>query len=418
MVFFAVASGAGTFSLCCVIESIIASVILALLPDTVSEKISDFFESGADIAPDGSLRQSLVVRLRFASSALAQVSESVRDVRQKIDEMGKIQPMESELRMVAADQFFSISDMLGDLAFEFDEAEIFDFKSAGKIRRMLGEYDIYPENISVIVDKYDRMRIEILASSKTKGLDNPRIKYELEKICSREFEKSRTNLSGNNLMLTVIEKPNFKMSFGFAQYCAEGKLCGDTVKTINDTRGHMIFIISDGMGKGSRAALDGAMGAGLLSKLLSAGFGFDSSLKVVNSALLVKSSEESLATLDCACVDLFTGKCEFFKAGAPRSYIVKGNSLTKCELSSMPAGILRGIEFAKRTTVLNVGDEIIMLSDGITDIGEDLLDEFLKYDNSDSVNDRAQEILQFAIEHTEQRHRDDMSVIVAKLIDG
>jgi serine phosphatase RsbU (regulator of sigma subunit) len=84
----------------------------------------------------------------------------------------------------------------------------------------------------------------------------------------------------------------------------------------------------------------------------------------------------------------------------------------------MPAGILRGIEFAKRTTVLNVGDEIIMLSDGITDIGEDLLDEFLKYDNSDSVNDRAQEILQFAIEHTEQRHRDDMSVIVAKLIDG
>ena len=180
----------------------------------------------------------------------------------------------------------------------------------------------------------------------------------------------------------------------------------------------MIFIISDGMGKGGRAALDGAMGAGLLSKLLSAGFGFDSSLKVVNSALLVKSSEESLATLDCACVDLFTGNCEFFKAGAPRSYIVKKSSLTKCELSSMPAGILRGIEFAKRTTVLNVGDEIIMMSDGITDVGEDLLDEFLKYDDSDSPNDRAKEILDFAVAHSDSRHRDDMSVIVARLIKG
>lgn len=418
MVFFAVAADMGAFSVCCVIESVIASVIMVLLPDVLTDKISDFFESGADIAPDGSLRQSLVVRLRFAASALAQVSESVRDVREKINKLGKIEPMESELRMVAADQFFSISDMLGDLAFEFDEAEIFDFKSAGKIRRMLGEYDIYPENISVIVDKFDRMRIEVLASSKTKGLDSPRIKNEMEKICSRDFEKIRTNYSGSNLMITVIEKPNFKMSFGFAQYCAEGKLCGDTIKTINDTRGHMIFIISDGMGKGGRAALDGAMGAGLLSKLLSAGFGFDSSLKVVNSALLVKSSEESLATLDCACVDLFTGKCEFFKAGAPRSYIVKNSSVTKCELSSMPAGILRGIEFAKRTTVLNVGDEIIMMSDGITDVGEELLDEFLRYDDSDSPNDRAKEILDFAVAHSDSRHRDDMSVIVAKLIKG
>lgn len=418
MVFFAVAADMGAFSVCCVIESVIASVIMVLLPDVLTDRISDFFESRADIAPDGSLRQSLVVRLRFASSALAQVSESVRDVREKINKLGKIEPMESELRMVAADQFFSISDMLGDLAFEFDEAEIFDFKSAGKIRRMLGEYDIYPENISVIVDKFDRMRIEILASSKTKGLDSPRIKNEMEKICSRDFEKIRTNYSGSSLMITVIEKPNFKMSFGFAQYCAEGKLCGDTIKTINDTRGHMIFIISDGMGKGGRAALDGAMGAGLLSKLLSAGFGFDSSLKVVNSALLVKSSEESLATLDCACVDLFTGKCEFFKAGAPRSYIVKNSSVTKCELSSMPAGILRGIEFAKRTTVLNVGDEIIMMSDGITDVGEELLDEFLRYDDSDSPNDRAKEILDFAVAHSDSRHRDDMSVIVAKLIKG
>jgi serine phosphatase RsbU (regulator of sigma subunit) len=416
MAFFAVASDVAGLSLCCVLECLLAMFILVLLPEALRSKITEFFESGADIAPDGNLRQSLVVRLRFASSALSQVSESVRDVREKINELGKMEPNESELRMVAADQFFSISDMLEDLAFEFDEAEFFDYKTAGKIRRMLGEYDIYPENISVIVDKFDRMRIEILAPLKTRGLESPRIKNELEKICSKAFEKGKINYSGSNMLLSVIEHPNFKMDFGFAQYCAEGKLCGDTVKMINDTRGHMIFIISDGMGKGSRAALDGAMGAGLLSKLLSAGFGFDSSLKVVNSALLVKSSDESLATLDCACVDLFTGKCEFYKAGAPKSYILKGDSVSKCELSSMPAGILRGVEFAKRTTVLNVQDEIIMLSDGITDIGEALLDDFIKSSGAMSPNEKAQSILDFAIENSSARHRDDMSVIVARLI--
>lgn len=418
MAFFAVAADMGSFSVCCVAESFIAAVILALLPEAVTEKISEIWESKTDAAPEGSLRQSLVVRLRFAAGALAQVSESVSDVREKINMLGRGEPTENELRMAAADQFFSISDMLEDLAFEFDEAEHFDFTAAGRIRRMLGEYDIYPENISVISDKFDRVRVEILAPRDTKGIDSPRIKNEISKICRRDFEKGRLSSSPAGQLLSLIEKASYKMSIGFAQYSAEGSLCGDTVKTINDSRGHMILIISDGMGKGGRAALDGAMGAGLLSKLLGAGFGFDSSLKVVNSALLVKSSEESLATLDCASVDLFTGKCEFYKAGAAASYIIKHNRLTKCELSSMPAGILRGVEFAKRTTVLGVGDEIIMMSDGVTDTGEDALEGFLKYDDSESPDEKANAILSFALKNSDERHRDDMSVIVARLIDN
>ncbi|MDD6729161.1 MAG: SpoIIE family protein phosphatase [Eubacteriales bacterium] len=415
MAFFAVAANMGSFSLCCGVESLIASIILALLPEVVTDKLSGMWQEGADIAPDGSLRQSLIVRLRLASSALAQVSENVRDVREKINKLGRFEPAESELRMVAADQFFSISDMLEDLAFEFDEAESFDFKTAGKIRRLLGEYDIYPENISVIEDKFGRQRIEILAPKDTLGLDSPVIRSEISKICKRDFEKGRLSVSSAGRLLSMMEKPNYKMSIGFAQYCAEGNLCGDTVKTINDSRGHMILIISDGMGKGSRAALDGAMGAGLLSKLLCAGFGFDSSLKVVNSALLVKSSEESLATLDCASVDLFTGKCEFYKAGAPASYIVKNGSITKCELSSMPAGILRGIEFAKRTAMLSAGDEIILMSDGITDTPTLMPEEFLSFEEDLSPNDKAKAILDFALKNSDSRHRDDMSVIVARL---
>ena len=82
----------------------------------------------------------------------------------------------------------------------------------------------------------------------------------------------------------------------------------------------------------------------------------------------------------------------------------------------MPAGILRGIEFAKRTTMLNVGDEIIMMSDGITDINETLLDEFIKSNKTASTNEKAKEILDFAIENSDARHRDDMSIIVARLI--
>ncbi len=57
------------------------------------------------------------------------------------------------------------------------------------------------------------------------------------------------------------------------------------------------MLISDGMGCGGRAAVDGAMASNLMSKLLKAGFGIDCSLKIVNSAMLFKSTDESLATL-------------------------------------------------------------------------------------------------------------------------
>lgn len=428
---FTVAAGA---DISCFAESAAACLLLLLCPAVLSDKLESFFRSGENIEPDGSLRQSLVMRLRFASSAINYISESVNEVREKIDEMNSrrarlsndktddrriaqeiINEKTNEIRMVAADQFFSISDMLADLAREFDEAEFFDTVSAGRIRRVLGEYDIYPKSISVIEDKYARVRVEILTGGRETGFSDSKLQREISKACSRYLDKCTVTYFKNETMITFTEKPNYSVEIGFAQHSAEGPLCGDTIKTVNDGHGRSVLIISDGMGQGGRAAIDGAMGAGLLSKLLTAGFGFDSALKVVNSALLVKSGDESLATLDCACIDLFTGRAELYKAGAPATYIVKGNRTTKCELSSMPAGILRNIEFAKRTAALGDNDLIVMVSDGITEHGGEWLPALLAGAESMSASETADEILKNAITLAKGMREDDMSVIVARL---
>lgn len=417
------------------LEAIASSIVFALIPNAATKKIEEFFHGGSDTTPDGSLRKSLVVRLRFASSAMTNISECVNEVREKINEINSknaeklkkdlteeeyvsqeiINAKTNEIRVVASDQFFSIADMLADLAKEFDEAEYFDNIAAGRIRRLLGEYEIYPKNISVIEDKYGRVRIEIMTSSRETMLSRADIQKEISKICGRNFEKGRVTHFRDDSMITFAERPNYTFEIGFAQHSAEGKLCGDTIKLVNDGKGHSILIISDGMGRGGRAALDGAMGAGLLSRLLSAGFGFDSALKVVNSALLVKSNEESLATIDCASVDLFTGRVDLYKAGAPATFIVKGNRITKCELSSMPAGILRGIEFAKRTAVLSSGNLIVMTSDGITEIGGEWLQTLLKGFDDVSPQEIADTVLREALNIAKDKKEDDMSIIVARL---
>lgn len=431
--FFCIAAGEGGLPL--FVDGAAGTLAFILLPMRVQDRLEQLADDRRDDAPDGSLRQSLVLKLRVASSAMAAISESVEQVREKINELTKrdnetlreemseeeyllrelVWERTNRIRMVASDQFFSIADMLEDLAFEFDEAEIFNAAVSSKIRTLLGEFEIYPLNISAIEDKYARMRVEILTDSSAAGLDNPRLAQEIGKICSRYFEKGRITYFKNETMLSFTERPCYQLSVGFAQHSAQGHLCGDTVKVLNDGRGHSILIISDGMGKGSRAALDGAMGAGLLAKLIHAGFGFDSALKVVNCALLVKSNDESLATLDIANVDLFTGKCELFKAGAPAGYIIKDGAVSKCELTSMPAGILRGIEFAKRTAVLTPGASVVLMSDGVSDIGEAALYEQLGTFGLYEPQECADRLIAAALEQCDREHMDDMSVIVARL---
>lgn len=431
---FCIADGTGV-ALCVFIEGVIGSVVFSLLPRSFCNRLEEIYDTGKNAPSDASLRQSLVMKLRFASSAMVAISDSVDQVRERINDIVRaeneknkndlseeeyirneiILEKTNQIRMVASDQFGSIAGMLEDLAFEFDDSEMFDSASASRIRTLLGEYEIYPSSISVIEDKFGRKRVEILNQGDSIGLENDKLCTEIGKICSRYFEKGRITNFKNEAMLTFNERPSYKLSVGFAQHSAQGTLCGDTVKILNDNKGHTILIISDGMGKGSRAALDGAMGAGLLSRLINAGFGFDSALKIVNSALLVKSNDESLATLDIASIDLFTGKCEIFKAGAPASYIIKGESITKCELSSMPAGILRGIEFAKRTAVLSPENDIVLLSDGITDLGDVWLEDILLSLSGNDCQANADKILDSALEISIDDKIDDMSVIYARL---
>ena len=432
--FFAVASGAET-ALPFFVSSAVGALLFVLLPSTLTERLEDLADRRRDAKNDGSLRQSLVLKLRFAGSAMAAISESVEQVREKINEITRrensrlreeiseqeylcretVLEKTNQLRRVASDQFFSIADMLEDLAFEFDEAEVFDAAASGRIRRLLTEYDIYPHSISAVEDRYGRMRVEILTDRSTEGLDNPALASEIGKLCSRYFDSGSVTQFQNDAMLSFFERPNYRLDIGFSQHSAEGKLCGDTVKIINDRKGHTILIISDGMGTGSRAALDGAMGAGLLSKLINAGFGFDSALKVVNCALLVKSNDESLATLDIANIDLFTGKTELLKAGAPAGFLLKADGVTKCELSSMPAGILRGIEFARRTAVLRPEEKIVLVSDGVCEPDEIWLPEALLSLGDRDAQTCADHLLAEALAARGNRKQDDMSVIVATL---
>ena len=219
---------------------------------------------------------------------------------------------------------------------------------------------------------------------------------------------------GANELITFSERAVYTVDVGACQFpSSENSPCGDAYECFSDGRGREIMVISDGMGTGRRAAIDGNMASGLLSQLIKAGFGFDCSLKIVNSALLLKSEEESFATLDIVCLDLFTGKAQMFKAGAPATFVRRKGKGAKTEKPSLPAGILREVEFAKTEIVLGEGDIILMVSDGAVNGGDEWILSELELWREGTASELAEHIASQAKMRRPGIRPDDVTVTAA-----
>ena len=85
----------------------------------------------------------------------------------------------------------------------------------------------------------------------------------------------------------------------------------------------------------------------LFSRLIRAGISLNTALGITNSALSVKSEDESLSTLDAAEIDLFDGSVRVFKAGAAPSFYTSHGRVRSIETPSTPLGILSKAEFSR-----------------------------------------------------------------------
>ena len=159
--------------------------------------------------------------------------------------------------------------------------------------------------------------------------------------------------------------------------------------------------------------MDGAMASGLMTRLLKAGFGYESALSILNSAMLFKSTDESLATVDVACIDLLSGRTELLKAGAAPTIMLRGGKCGVARSNSLPAGILREIGFDRAAVKLRAGDILVMMSDGATSEGTDWICAELE-----KAEDMRAETLARHLAHCAQRRvsggrPDDITVMVS-----
>lgn len=220
---------------------------------------------------------------------------------------------------------------------------------------------------------------------------------------------------------------------GYAS-CAATEISGDAVISCRLPEGRRALILSDGMGKGIKAAAGSRLVVSRLRKNLKEGMKVADAIKEVNRYMLIHGGAkgEDFATVDLTIIDPVIKKARFYKMGAATSFIVRNGRVRRIAKEALPVGIIPSLRLSHISAGLRPGDIILMVSDGITeadrsDLNAGWLEIYLMDFSRNltcadaaamSARHLAADILNRAVSIYGTRERDDLTVAAVIIADN
>ena len=260
---------------------------------------------------------------------------------------------------------------------------------------------------------------------------------------------------------------------GYAAAAAAG-ISGDAAASCGLPGGSRALILSDGMGKGIKAAAGSRLVVTRLRRNLKAGMPVAKAIKEVNRYMIEQAeaaslkspggtdfangqtgsaveqvnptpgqggtdfaagqcssdcADEDFATVDLTVIDRQSCRARFYKMGAATSFIMRQGRVRKIKGAALPVGIIPRLRLTHISAVLKEGDLIVMVSDGITDADRqdpeacwlcDYLSQNIYRDNFDAGRLSARQIAADILTEAETRYggreRDDLTVAAALIV--
>lgn len=222
----------------------------------------------------------------------------------------------------------------------------------------------------------------------------------------REVRKEVPKREGMNIITSKISVPK-----------KGEKVCGDCGGAFNASLYRYVLCIADGMGSGVVAAKQSAKGAEVIKKLMDNGIEKTDALKIVNEMLL-NSKKEIIMGIDLIVIDLLSGMCESFKAGAAPTFLIRDGIPFETGGSSLPIGMMEETDLVYNKYNIAPGDRLVMISDGFAEQGTGWIRDYLirlcseeeipSLDISSGLTERAKKM--------GLNQNDDLTVITAEFV--
>lgn len=339
----------------------------------------------------------------------------------KLNRIWKDKIMEN--RLLVSEQLKGVADIMEDMAKEIYINPIFKEDMEDTIFTCLKDNGVNVKE--VVVAELENKDIEVYievdkAYKKENSLENIRRIVSNSLGIPLKGEYSIGQNKKDRQRLKLIKSNRYSAITEVASRTNENNNISGDNYTFGENKNSYFVALSDGMGAGRKANNESRIAINLLEKFLEAKFDKELALKTINSILMLKSNDEVFTTFDISLIDLYTGKLQIIKTGAPATFIRRKNRVDIINSKSLPVGILKDIDFNVYEGYLDDGDVIIMMSDGVLEANEVVDDveiwmrDVIAGINSLNPKKITEEIIRAAEEASGGKIKDDMTLLVTK----
>lgn len=351
--------------------------------------------------------------LGYRCTKKQQLCDSINRKYDDFVAMGQMNRRVSEMRSVLTHILDSTEKVFVSMSEEFSSSLTYDRSASLKAQRVLERCGlISPKAVARIID--GNLSIEAYGDGELACTAEELGDIMIETL-QKEFDLPCILKFGKRVRVTMFQQATYGVKSAACQLSRrKDGSNGDYVAGYIDGKGKYYSIISDGMGSGARARIDSAFACGLLTKLLESGVSVEAAIEMLNTSLLVKSSDESFATLDICQVDLYTGRTRLFKAGGADTFVRSGKKVTRISGNGLPIGISYTTSVDTKSFTASEDDVIIMTSDG-ADLTEQWLEQAFERDSGKSLDELVRTIAGAAKFNCEKGREDDISIVALQL---
>ena len=397
-------------------------ILLKQKQKITTEDLQDVFQKHSTyiIALDNT--QDIDIMKNDAKAIACEINEAYRISnvtylwKQKIDDNKK----------VMSNQLQNVSEAISNIAKEITRDESRFYKEISKIKVLTENKNISIVDIK-IKEKDNKYLINLYIDKCREECHIEEMEKILSEVLSDEIvlQKKECAIDEDNNICKQIysSKDKFILRVAMAKTTKDKSvISGDTYVKAKLEDGKTLIALSDGMGSGPDARKSSKVAIKMLERLLKTGFEKDNSIKLINSTMCLNSEDDMYATLDIAIFDLFSGNMEIVKNGSCPTFIKNKKDVQIIKSLSLPAGILGDIDLVTFDRDLEDGDIVVMCTDGIIDSNSDYnnkemwVKDLLSELETEDVKKIADIILKESIDNNMGRPKDDMTVIVAKII--
>ena len=231
--------------------------------------------------------------------------------------------------------------------------------------RVIGVLDLESPQLNYFTEDHVQT-LSILAANLAVSLENARL---YEQVAKGEARLER-DLQAAKRIQGALLRPAPAEDYGLdvaARYVSAREVCGDLYDFLRYGPQQLGVALGDVSGKGTAAALYGAVAIGIMRSLAPQKLQPAEMLRQMNQLVGERRIEGRFMTACFATWQKGRQKLRVANAGQSQPLLYKGGRCDRIELSGFPLGIFEEVNYEEWSVTLEAGDILVFHSDGIAE---------------------------------------------------